>query len=125
MTLARKSSSNGLSRSSGQRVERAVPCEEPVRDQGVEVGVEVEVFAEGVKGEDHGGVEGLGSPPHPDPLPRWGRGRNGGAEVFGEALVGQGAEAFEEAAMPLEVGAEHFGQGQYVVTDEAQERGHG
>lgn len=37
-----------------------------------------------------------------------GRGRNGGTEVFGEALVGQGAEAFEEAAVALEIGVEHF-----------------
>jgi len=65
------------------------------------VGMEVEVFAEGVQGEDEGGM-GIGQV-------------EGGAEVFGEALVGEGAEAFEEGAVALEIRAEHFGQGQDVM----------
>ena len=60
-------------------------------------------------------MEGIESPSHPCPLPRWGRGRNGGADVFGEALVCQGAEAFEEPAVTLEIGAEHFRNRQDVM----------
>ena len=85
-----------------QRMEDAVAGEEAVGDEGVEVRVEVEVFAEGVQGEDEGGL-GVGE-------------AEGGAEVFGEALVGSGAEVFEEAAVALEIGAEHFGDGQDVMT---------
>ena len=99
----------------GQRVEGAVAGEESIGDEGVNMGMEVEVFAKGVQGEDDGGVEGIEPPPHPVPLPRWERGRSGGTEVFGEALVGEGAEAFEQAAVTPEIGAEHFGDGQDVM----------
>jgi hypothetical protein len=79
-----------------------VPKKEAVGHEGVNVGMEVEVFAEGVQGHDHaryafGAVERR-------------------AEVFGNALVGQGAELFEEAAMALEIGPEHFRDGQDVMT---------
>ena len=58
--------------------------------------MEVEVFAEGVEGEDESGMGGGEI--------------EGGAEVFGETLVGQGAEGFEEGAVALEARAEHFGK---------------
>ena len=45
-----------------------------------------------------------------------------GAEVFGEAFVGQGAEAFEQVAVALEVGAQHFGNGQDIMP--VRHRGH-
>ena len=63
--------------------------------------MEVEVFAEGVEGEDESGMGGGEI--------------EGGAEVFGETLVGQGAEGFEEGAVALEIRAEHLGQGQDVM----------
>ena len=84
-----------------QRVEDAVAGEEAVGHEGVEMGMEVEVFAKGVQGEDDGGV---GVAP-----------AKGSTEIFGEALVGEGAEAFEQAAVTLEIGAEHFGKGQDVM----------
>jgi len=70
----------------GQRVERAVAGEEAVGDNRVEVGMEVEVFTKGVEGEDESGL-GIGQV-------------EGGAEVCGEALVGEGAEAFDSNALP-------------------------
>ena len=85
----------------GQRVEDAVAGEEAVGHEGVEMGMEVEVFAKGVQGEDDGGV---GVAP-----------AKGSTEVFSEALVGEGAEGFEQAAVTLEIGAEHFGKGQDVM----------
>jgi hypothetical protein len=91
----------GLEREFGQRVEDAVAGEESVGDEGVEVGMKVEVFAKGVEGEDDGGVS-VGP-------------TEGGAEIFGEALVSEGAKAFEQAAVTLEIGAEHFGNGQDVM----------
>ena len=63
--------------------------------------MEVEVFAEGVEGEDESGMGGGEI--------------EGGAEVFGETLVGEGAEAFEQAAVALEIGVEHFGERQAVM----------
>ena len=75
--------------------------EEAVGDEGVEVGMEIEVFAEGVEGHDDAG-DALGA-------------GQGGAEVFLEAFMGEGAEALEEVAVALEIGAEHFGDGQDVV----------
>ena len=75
--------------------------EEAVGDEGVDVGVEIEVFAEGVEGHDDAG-DALGA-------------GQGGAEVFLEAFMGEGAEALEEVAVALEIGAEHFGDGQDVV----------
>jgi hypothetical protein len=59
--------------------------------------MKVEVFAQGVEGEDKGGM-GVGQ-------------AEGGAEVGGEALMGEGAQAFEESAVALETGPQHFGQG--------------
>jgi len=43
------------------------------------------------------------------------RARQGRAKVFGEALVGQGAEPLKQAPMALEIGPEHFGDGQDIV----------
>jgi hypothetical protein len=70
----------GFEREFGQRVEHSVAGEESVGDEGVDMGMEVEVFAEGVEGEDDGWM-GVGQV-------------EGGAEEFGEALVGEGAEGF-------------------------------
>lgn len=61
----------------------------------------LEIFAKGVEGEDERGV-GV-------------RPAEGGTEVFGEALVSESAEVFEQGAVALEIGAEHFGQGQDVM----------
>ena len=63
--------------------------------------MEVEVFAKSMQGENKGGL-GVG-------LIRR------GAEVFGETLVGEGAEALEQAAVALEIGVEHFGERQAVM----------
>ena len=56
-----------LEREFGQGVENAIAGEETVRDQGVNMGMEVEVFAEGMEGEDEGGLEGAQSPPPHEP----------------------------------------------------------
>ena len=56
----------GFKREFGQRVKNAVAGKEAVGHEGVEVGMEVEVFAKGVESEDDGGVEGIGTP-HPGP----------------------------------------------------------
>ena len=56
-----------LEREFGQRVEDPIAGEETVRDQGVNMGMEVEVFAEGMEGEDEGGLEGAQSPPPHEP----------------------------------------------------------
>ena len=39
----------------------------------------------------------------------------GGAEVFREAFVGEGAEAFEQVAVALEVGAQHSRDSQDIM----------
>ena len=80
---------------------RQVSDEEPVGHQRVDVGMEVEVFAKGVEGENNGR----------DAL----RTVQGGAQVRGQAFLGQGTEPLEQAAMVLKVGTEHSGEGQDIV----------
>jgi hypothetical protein len=65
------------------------------------MGREVEVFAEGMESEDDAG----------DAL----RAVQGGAQVVSEGLLRQSTEVFEEVAVALEIGAEHFGNGQDVM----------
>ena len=69
--------------------------------QGVDVGVEIKVFAKGVERHDDAG-NALGA-------------AQGGAEVFREAFVGEGAEAFEQVAVALEVGAQHSRDSQDIM----------
>lgn len=75
--------------------------EQAIGYEGVHVGMEVEVFAEGVERHDDAG-DAFGAV-------------QGGAEVLGEALMREGAKAFQEAAVALEVRAEHARDGQDVV----------
>jgi hypothetical protein len=81
---------------------RRVAEKEAVGHEGVDVGMEVEVFAKGVQGEDDAG----------DAF--WAV--QGGAQVFGQALVSQGAEPLEEMAVALEIGPQHLWDGQDVMT---------
>ena len=67
----------------------------------MDVGVEIKVFAKGVQRHDDA-RNALGAV-------------QGGAEVFGEAFVGQGAEALEQVAVALEVGAQHSRDGQDIM----------
>ncbi len=80
---------------------RGASEEEAIGHEGVDMGMEVQVFAEGMKGQDDAG-DAIGAV-------------QGGAEVLGQALVGQGAEPLEEVAMALEVRPQHSGHGQDVV----------
>ena len=70
--------------------------------------MEIKVFAKGVQRHDDA-RNALGAV-------------QGGAEVFGQALMGQGAEPLEQPAVALEVGAQHSGNGQDVVP--VRHRGH-
>ena len=67
----------------------------------MDVGVEIKVFAKRVQRQD-------------DPRDALGA-VQGGTEVFPQALMGQGAEPLEQPPVPLEVGAQHSGNGQDVV----------
>ena len=58
------------------------------------VGMKIEVFAKGVEGENDGWMR-LGF-------------TGSGTEIKGEALMGCGAEMFQERTMPLEISAEHL-----------------
>jgi hypothetical protein len=62
------------------------------------VGVEVEVFAKGVEGEEEGG-SALGE-------------TQGRAEDGGDGLLGDGAEALEETAVTIEEGPQELREGQ-------------
>jgi hypothetical protein len=64
----------------------------------MDVGVEVEIFTEGVEGQEEGG-----SAP---------RKSQGGAEKLGQRLLRDGTEAPEEVSIAAEEGAQHFGQGE-------------
>gem|GEM_PF-2329491 len=79
----------------GHHVKKSAVHEEPVGDQRVEVGVEVEVFAEGMNGHD-------------DARRAFGQTERGALEL-GQAAVGDAAEFLDEPAVEPEVGAEHLG----------------
>jgi len=94
----------------GQAVEQPRAGEEAVGDQGVEVGMEVQVLAEGVDRHDDAGqplgqVEGV-------------------AQVFEQALVRQAAQVLEQVAVEAEVRAQHLGdsEGEMPVRDREQDR---
>ena len=110
MTRARNSSSSGLRLDIGQDVEQARAHEQPVGDQGVQVGVEVEVLAEGVDGHDDAG-QALGQVER-------------GAQIFEQALVGEAAQVLEQVAVEAEVRAQHLGdaEGEMAVRDGEQDR---
>jgi cobalamin-dependent methionine synthase I len=74
---------------------------QPVGYQSVDVGVEIKVFAKGVQRHDDA-RNAL-------------RAVQGGAEVFAEAFVGQGAEALKQVAVALEVGAQHSRNSQDIM----------
>ena len=82
----------------GREVEIAIGIKEAIGDERVNVRVKIQVFAKGVQGEEEGG-DALGEV-------------EGGAEEFGDGLLGEGAQPLQEAAMALEVRSEKFGQGQ-------------
>jgi hypothetical protein len=63
--------------------------------------MKVEIFAKGVEGEEDAG-HACGAV-------------QGGAQIFGEAFLGQRAEPLEQVAMALEKRAEYFGDGQGVM----------
>ena len=79
----------------GQAVEQPRAGEEAVGDQGVEVGMEVEVLAEGVDRHDDAG-QALGQVER-------------GAQVFEQAFVRQAAQVLEQVAVEAEVWPQHFG----------------
>ena len=94
----------------GQAVEQPRAGEEAVGDQGVEVGMEVQVLAEGVDRHDDAG----------QPLGQV----EGGAQVFEQALVRQAAQVLEQVAVEAEVRAQHLGdsEGEMPVRDREQDR---
>ena len=71
---------------------RRVAQEEGVGHKSEDVGVEIKVFAKAVQRQDHA-RHGVGAV-------------QGRAKVFGEALVGQGAEPLEQGPVALEIGAQ-------------------
>jgi hypothetical protein len=75
--------------------------EQAVGHQGVDVGVEIKVFAKRVQRHD-GAQNALGAV-------------QGGAEVFPQALVGEGAEPLEQVAVALEAGAQHSRDSQDIM----------
>ncbi len=85
----------------GEGMELAVPGEEAVGNERVDVGMKIEVFAKGVEGENDGWMR-LGF-------------TECRTEIKGEAMMGCGAEMFEERTVPLEISAEHLRQGEDVV----------
>ena len=91
----------GLDGKFGEGMELAVPGEEAVGNERVDVGMKIEVFAKGVEGENDGWMR-LGF-------------TECGTEIKGEALMGRRAEMFEERTVPLEIGAEHLRQCEDVV----------
>jgi hypothetical protein len=75
--------------------------EQAVRHEGMDVGVEVQVFAEGVQGEDDTAYAL--------------RAIEGCPEILGDAFMRESTEFFEQAAMTLKIGAQHFGNRQDVM----------
>jgi hypothetical protein len=78
-------------------IELPFPHEQSVGDEGVEVGMEVEVLAEGVDGHDDAG-QAVGQVEH-------------GALIVGQALVGDAAHILEQIPVVAKVDPQHFGQG--------------
>jgi hypothetical protein len=93
----------------GQAVEQPRAGEEAVGDQGVEVGMEVEVLAEGVD-RHHDAGQAFGQVER-------------GAQVFEQALVSKTAQVLEQVAVEAEVRAQHFGnaEGEMTVRDGKQD----
>jgi len=79
-----------------QDVEQARAHEQTIRDQGVQVGVKVEVLAEGVDRHDDAG-QAVGQVER-------------GAQVVEQALVGQAAQVLEQVTVEAEVRAQPFGR---------------
>lgn len=76
----------------------AFGIEKPIGDQGMDMRMKIEVFAESMEGQEEG-WSALGEI-QSDP------------EEFGYGLLGEGAKPFQEAAMAQEGRAEDLGQGQ-------------
>jgi hypothetical protein len=76
--------------------------EKAVGDKGMDMGVKVQILAKGVDGHDAGG----------DAIGHF----EGGLLVFNEAFLGQTAEVFDQVAVVLKVGAQHFWNGEHIVT---------
>ena len=74
----------------------AIVIQKAVGYERVDVRMEVEVFAETVKGQEEGGAAF--------------REIEGGPEGGGDRLLGEGAQAFQEASIPVECGPEQLGQ---------------
>ena len=94
----------------GQAVEQPRAGEEAVGDQSVEVGMEVQVLAEGVDRHDDAG-QAVGQVQR-------------GAQVFEQALVRQAAQVLEQVAVEAEVWPQHLGdtEGEMAVRDREQDR---
>ncbi len=86
----------GLDGKFGEGMDLADPSEWAVSNERVDVGMKIKVFAKGVEGKNDGWMS-LG-------FTEW------RTETKGEALMGCGAEMFEERTAPLEVSAEHIRQ---------------
>ncbi len=91
----------GLDGQFGEGMKLALASEEAVGNERVDMGMKIEVFAKGVEGENDGWMC-LGF-------------TECRTEIKGEALMGCGAEMFEERTVPLEISAEHLRQSQDVV----------
>ena len=91
----------GLDGEFGEGMELAVPGEQAVGNERMDVGMKIEVFAKGVEGENDGGMR-LGF-------------AECRTEIQGETLMGCSAEMLQERAVPLEIGAEHLRQSEDVV----------
>lgn len=80
----------------------ALGIQQPLGHQGMDVGVEVEILAEGVEGEEEGRASARQS--------------QGGAKKLGQRLLRDGTEAPEEGAIAAKERAQYFGQGEDDVT---------
>jgi hypothetical protein len=87
----------------------AIAGEQAIGHQGVQVGVEVQVLAEGVDAHDDTG-ESVGQVER-------------GAHVHEKALMGDAAVILEQRAVEAEVGAQHLGdaEGEMAVRDWEQD----
>ncbi len=85
----------------GHDVEQPGAHEQTVSDQSMQVGMEVQVLAEGVAGHDNTGQD-LGQAER-------------GAQVFDQALVRDAAEVLEQVAIEAEVWAQHLGHAESEV----------
>ena len=91
-------------------IEQARAHEQAVGDQGVQVGVKVQVLAEGVDGHDDAG-QTLGQAKR-------------GMQVFEQALVGKDAQVLEQVPVEAEVRAQHLGdaEGEMAVGHGKEDR---